>query len=119
LNPLYINMKDNLLGTKNGALGKRGERPTPCQSFTYSLVCQVWESCHTLSTHPWVGIQASDPLFRGWPTGSPIWEPWNYFTKATRVIKREGWGKRFPTLTRVSAADLDGAETLYGFRALL
>ena len=46
-----------LLGTKKGAQRKRGKRkPTPHQSFTYSLVCQVWESCHTLSTQPLVGI---------------------------------------------------------------
>jgi hypothetical protein len=43
---------------KKGGPGKEGEeKPTPCQSFTYSLVCQTWESCHTLFTQPWVGIK--------------------------------------------------------------
>ena len=88
------NQTQGLLGTKRGAQGKRvEEKPTPCQSFTYSLVCQVWESCHTLSTQPWVGIQASDPLFRGWPRGSPTWEPWSYFAKATRVIGERDEGR--------------------------
>jgi hypothetical protein len=75
-----------LLGTKKGAPGGRGKgKPTPRQSFTYSLVSQVWESCHTLSTQPWVGIQASDPLFRGWPRGSPTWSP-----RATFLKPQEG-----------------------------
>ena len=43
------------------------EKPTPHQSFTYSLVCQAWEGCYLPSTPPWVGIQTSDPLFSGWP----------------------------------------------------
>jgi hypothetical protein len=64
--------------------GPRGRGGTmPCQNFTYSLVCQVWESCHTLSTHPWVGIQASDPHFWGWPRSSPTWGPQSYLAKAT------------------------------------
>ena len=72
-----------LLGTKNGAKGdalgkgtytgdaQRKRRPTPHQRFTYSMVFQMWESCHMLSTHPWVGIQASDSLFRGCPLATP------------------------------------------------
>ena len=56
----------NLVGTKKGALGKRGKgRLTPHQSSTYALVRQTWEGCQTLSTQPQVGIQASDPLFGG------------------------------------------------------
>jgi hypothetical protein len=52
-----------------------------------------------------VGIQASDPLFRGWPRGSPTWESQSYFAKATGVIgeRDEGRGSQ----QRVSAADLD------------
>jgi len=85
------------LGTKKGGLGKkREERPTPHQSFAYSLVCQVWQSCHTFSTQPWVVIQASDPLFRGWPRGNPTWEPWNYFAKATSVIGERDEGREVP-----------------------
>jgi hypothetical protein len=42
---------------KRGAQGKRGKgKPTPHQSYTYSLVCQVWEGCYVPSTHPWVGM---------------------------------------------------------------
>jgi hypothetical protein len=48
-----------VLGTKKGDPGEDGEeRRTPHQSFTYSLVGEVWEICDTLSTQPWVGFQA-------------------------------------------------------------
>jgi hypothetical protein len=78
-----------LLGNKKGGQGKRGKgRPTPCQSFTYSLVSQVWEGCYMLSTQPWVSIQASDPLFKGWLRGNPTWEPWSYFAKAPGLQER-------------------------------
>ena len=47
-----------LLGTKKGPRGRQGRgKPTLCQSFTYSLVCQEWEGCYLPSTHPWMGIQ--------------------------------------------------------------
>ena len=55
---------------KRRALGKRGRGKTHTPpEFTYSLVCQAWESCHTLST---------SPLFRG----SPTWDSWSYLAKA-------------------------------------
>jgi hypothetical protein len=72
-----------LLRTKKGVPGEKGGRHTTHQSFTYSLVCQAWESCHTLSTQPWVGIQASDPLFRWWPRGNLTWDPQRYLAKAS------------------------------------
>ena len=43
-----------------------------------------------------MGIQASDPLFRGWPRGSPTWEPQSYFAKATRVIGERDEGREVP-----------------------
>ena len=57
-------------------MGREGRgRPTPHLSSTYVLVSQVWEGCYLPSTHPWVGIQVSNPLFRGWQgaalSGSP------------------------------------------------
>ena len=53
------------VGTKKGPGERGGGRPTSCQSSTYALDRQTWEGCQTLSTQPWVGIQASDPLFGG------------------------------------------------------
>jgi hypothetical protein len=45
-----------LLGTKMGVLGKGWGKTHTLPEFTYSLVNQAWESCHTLSTQPCVGI---------------------------------------------------------------
>ena len=49
---------------RGGAWGMpfRKGRPKPHQSFTYSLVCQAWESYHTLSTQPQVGIPLTHSL---------------------------------------------------------
>lgn len=100
-----------LLGTKKGAQGKR--KPTPHQNFTYSLVCQVWESCHTLSTQPWVGIQASGPLFRGWPRVSPTWDPLSYFAKATMVIGEKDGRREVPKTCESEGSRFWWAETLW------
>jgi hypothetical protein len=50
---------------KGGPEEEGEEKLTPCQSFTYSQVNEAWESCHTPSSQPWEGIQASDIFFRG------------------------------------------------------
>jgi hypothetical protein len=74
--------------------GRGGKgKPIPHQSSTYSLVSQASEGCHTPSTQPWVGIQASYSLFRGWPRGSPTWDSWSYFAKATRVMGERDEGR--------------------------
>ena len=95
-----------LLGTKKGAQGKRGEeKPTPRESFTYSLVCQAWESCHTLSTQPWVGIQASDPMDEGWTRGSLQNQKGPKVTPCSPGLWEKGL--REETQVRVSAVDFD------------
>jgi hypothetical protein len=88
--------------------GKRGEGgPMSRQSSTYALSRQTWEVCQTLSTQPWVGIQASDPLKSGlgWTRGSPTWgcrrppHPVALGVMGERDVERE-----CPTHSRVSAA---------------
>ena len=55
------------------------------------------------------GVEKGQP-----PTGDP---------RATLLkpqgCRREGLGTEFPTLVRAHAVAMDGAETLYGLRALL
>jgi hypothetical protein len=79
----------------------------PLQSSTYALDRLTWEGCHTLSTQPRVGIQASDPLIRGWTSNSPNWG-----SRATPYslggYRREGRGRKgCHTISRVSKEDLD------------
>jgi hypothetical protein len=80
-------------GTTKGALEMGVWKTHTLPEFTYSLVSQAWESCYTLSTHPWLGIQASDPIFTGWPRGSSTWGPRSYFAKATRIIGERDEGR--------------------------
>ena len=51
----YFAKATGVIGERDKGREGRG-RPTPRQSSTYALLSQAWESCHTLSTHPWVGI---------------------------------------------------------------
>jgi hypothetical protein len=88
--------------------GERGkEKPTPCQSFTYSLVCRAWEGCYLPSLIP--DGHSSDSLFgEGWwqgaalpgILGATLLKPLGLWEKGMRE-------ERFPTPARVSAANLD------------
>ena len=87
-----------------GTLGKkrRKKMPTPHQSFPI-----LWSVRHGRAAiypiHSSLGGHSSIPLFRGWPRGSPAWDPppQSYFPKATTVLGEREEEKKFPTLTRV------------------
>ena len=67
----------------------------PHQSFTYSLVSQVWEGCYLPYPliHGWAFLY---PTLQGVAKGQPyLGTPWSYFAKATRVVG-EGIGEEVP-----------------------
>ena len=54
----------------------KGGQPTSGQSSFYALGRQRWEGCQMFSTHPLVGIQATDPTQWGVDKGQPL--TWGY-----------------------------------------
>jgi hypothetical protein len=81
-------------------IGKRC--PVPHQSFPILWSVRYGRAA-TYPIHLSLSGHSSIPLFRGWPRGSPVWNPppTSYFAKATRIVGEREWRKKFPTLTRV------------------
>jgi hypothetical protein len=78
---------------RRGPQGMPWGRGRPCQSFIYSLVCQVWESCYLL-----IPGWAFKPLTHssGVARGSLTWDSWSYFAKAMGVMEERDGGREVP-----------------------
>jgi hypothetical protein len=120
-NPIVTCWEQNKGGP--GGLGEVGEgkrSPRLRQSFPI-----LWSVRHgkaaTYLIHSSQGGHSSIPLFRGWPRASPAWGPtlpWSYFVSTLGLQERGNRGRgsqHWPECT----AELEGAETIYGLRALL
>jgi hypothetical protein len=62
---MFIMQMELGMGTKREPEKEGEEGPLSHQSSTYAQDRQMWEGCQTLSTQPWVSIQASDSLVGG------------------------------------------------------
>jgi hypothetical protein len=83
------------VGTKKGPEEEGEGGPMFHQSSTYALDRQTWEGLQMLSTQPWVGIQASDQLNKGWTMGIPeLWDLGPH-SVAPGLWERGMWEERF------------------------
>ena len=87
--------EENFCGNKiKGGPGEEGEGEDPHPARVPPI---LWSVRHGRAAiypiHSSLGGHSSIPLFRGWPRGSPTWEPQSYFAKATRVIGERDEGR--------------------------
>jgi hypothetical protein len=109
---------NRIKGGSGGALGEVGEGkrgPHPARVSLSSGQSGVGGLLPTLSTHPWVGIPLSHSS--GGDQGAALPGDPRATLLKLQGCRREGIGEEVPRPE--CAAVLDGAETLYGLRALL